>query len=291
MLKTITYDRFKQTIRANTNIQEDWRITPLLNDSIRYAYEATKFWPRYLNVTPRTLSRGYVNFEEDSFFVYGAGNEDVNGLYVRNGTSNGWPVWTLYDGDTAMYDIEGDGTSQWTIATSDIAGVVYYINTTEATPPSSGWTVAGGSESPAPLLVDLPNISEVINVWTADPVNGTPSSPCKFYTDASGVRVPKATGDTVWVAYKADLNDEFGDGTGGTLSDIPQEFAEYAKYDVSYQLQFILRQSNDNGYPFAYSKVTDKLDRYLLKITDETGHRMIRDKFQTYYGTDVSVRV
>lgn len=307
MFKTVTYDRFKRSVTANTTEKDDSKITPLLNDSIRYAYESNKYWPRYLNVTLRSISRGYVDFSEDSFFVYGAGDGVVNGLYVRRGDSNGKPRYSKMDAAGALFDIAWDG-AEWRIVAQDYItvqgervtvngnylygpGDVAYDNVdTGSTPPTSGWAAGTGTE-PAPLLIDVPDIGTPIQVWTADP-NGTVSStPCKFYTDGSGIRVPKVVGDLVWVAYKADLDTEYGDGTGGTSEAIPQEFAEYAKYDVSYQLQFNNRQSQPNQYPFAYKKVTDRLDVYLLQITEETGHRMIRDRFETYYGSDVSVRI
>ena len=69
MFKNVTYDRFKESVTANTQIKDDSTIMPLLNDSVQYAYDSCKYWPRYLNVIPRTLSCGYVNFEEDSYYV------------------------------------------------------------------------------------------------------------------------------------------------------------------------------------------------------------------------------
>lgn len=288
MFKTITYDRFKRSVKANTSENDDGKISTLLNDAIRFAYESNKYWPRYLNVTPRTLKRGYVDFEEDSFFSYGAGTAGVNGLFVRNGDADGVGKYSIYEDDVVVYDLERSTT--WQILDAD--DVLLYSNTdTGATPPLSGWVTEAGGVAEAPLLVDLPDIGETIQVWTAEPKRGCPAAPCKFYTDVNGIRVPAVSGDVVWVAYKADLDTEYGDGTGGTVEAIPQEFAEYAKYDVSYQLQFNNRQSQPNQYPFAYKKVTDRLDVYLLKITEETGHRMIRDRFETYYGSDVSVRV
>lgn len=287
MFKNVTYDRFKQSVTANTQIKDDSTIMPLLNDSVQYAYDSCKYWPRYLNVTPRTLKRGYVDFEEDSFFSYGAGTDGVNGLFVRNGDADGVGKYSIYEDDVVVYDLERSTT--WQILDAD--DVLLYSNTdTGATPPLTGWVTEAGGVAEAPVLVDLPDIGEAIQAWTCEPTTGQPAAPCLFYTDAQGIRVPGVSGDQIWLAYKADLDVNFGDGTGGTSTEIPAEFSGYATYDVSYQLQFNNRQSNPNAYTMAYRKVTDRLDVALLKYSDETGRRFIEDRFRSYFGSDLSIR-
>ena len=74
------------------------RVNRLLNLAARRAYRESVWWERYLVVSqPRTVSRGEIEFSEDSYQVYGAGTSEVNGLYVRNGDQNGFPAYTKYD--------------------------------------------------------------------------------------------------------------------------------------------------------------------------------------------------
>ncbi len=45
----------------------------LLNSAARTIYDESRYWERQLVVEPRTVSRGYVAYTEDSYNVYGAG--------------------------------------------------------------------------------------------------------------------------------------------------------------------------------------------------------------------------
>lgn len=291
--RTVTFDKIRKRVGAllgskidDGDVQDI--LQPLIDGSVHYAYEEIKYWPRYLRVQPRTIERGYVDFTEDSFVVYGAETSEVNGLYVRNGTFSFLPRYSKYDDDAVEYSIVTTtvGGDTWEIQDSGGTAVYSYSGTASLTPPLSGWT---GSDD-APLLEATEDIGQVIKVWSGEVFTNGSTCPLDFYTDANGIRVPRATGDVVWVAYKQELTDEYGDGQEGTVSDIPHEFSEYAIYDAAYQMQFAKRTSNPNQYPFAYRKVTDVLDQQKLQITEETGHRLIADRFKTMYGVDVSVR-
>ena len=296
--RTVSFDKLKKRIRAISGYSsvKDDDLQALIDGSVHFAYEEIKYWPRYLRLQPRTLKRGYVDFSEDSFVVYGAGTSSVNGLYVRNGTSaDGKPAYSKYDSDgtTVTGTIQSFGGFQWSITNSNVDAIdqsFYTRISTDPTPPTSGWFSVGDGEDPAPLLEETKQIGQVIKVWGGEVFTNGRSGMLDFYTDANGIRVPRGCSDVVWVAYKEELTDEFGDGTEGTVSEIPYEFSEYAVYDAAYQLQFAARQGNNNQYPFAYRKVTDVLDQQKLQVTEETGHRIIADRFKTMYGVDLSVR-
>lgn len=77
--------------------------------------------------------KGATNPAFDAYTVSGAGSSVANGLYVRNGTNVGAPVYTLSVGGTVVANIWRDGTLQaWVIARGDVgdynAADTYYIN-------------------------------------------------------------------------------------------------------------------------------------------------------------------
>jgi len=99
----------------------------------------------------------------DEMIVFGAGTEDANGTYVRNGNSiDGNSAYTMYDsgGTTALYNLWSDTLNLWHISSSaiDDPSVTLYIAPTPQVlgdPPTSGWyvcpTVCIGIE-PAPTV-------------------------------------------------------------------------------------------------------------------------------------------
>lgn len=231
------------------------RLKSLANLAAKRAYRSHRFWPRFLVWNePRSLSRGYIDFTEDSFHVYGAGTEAVNGLYVRNGTNNTKPKYTKYDSDgtTALYNITAsvsDG-SNWGLASGTGTSQYTYTGTTSDLPPTSGWVASNGT-APAPLLVDVAEIDTIYNIsidgspivdgsgWSADRLVDSKG----IYAEVGGSSVNQA-----YVTYKASLNAVYGDGTGGTTSDIPSEWFNYMALYAARQLQASSRQANPNQY-------------------------------------------
>ena len=73
-------------------------------------------WPRYL-VTgePRTIVAGRtVQTSEDSIYIYGAGDSEVNGLYRRNEDVNSTATFTKYDSNeiksgNELFSLVSDG--------------------------------------------------------------------------------------------------------------------------------------------------------------------------------------
>jgi hypothetical protein len=235
------------------------RLKSLANLAAKRAYRSHRFWPRFLVWNePRSLSRGYIDFTEDSFHVYGAGTEAVNGLYVRNGNANGKVRYSQYqsDGISVDWDIEWDGSTDWQILvgadhetlTEDT--VFYDITDASATPPLSGWAADAGT-TPSPLLVDVAEIDTIYNItidgspivdgsgWSADRLVDSKG----IYAEVGGSSVNQA-----YVTYKASLNAVYGDGTGGTTSDIPSEWFNYMALYAARQMQASSRQANPNQY-------------------------------------------
>ena len=268
----------------------------LLNSAARTIYDESRYWERQLVVEPRTVSRGYVAYTEDSYNVYGAGTDDVNGLYVRNGDSSiGDPAYTLYDSDgtTAKYNM-WSRSGAWSITSSGIDspgpdGFLYFTLSPSTTPPESGWELLGEGEDPAPLVQATSEIGEYIGHWDGELWTCADTQRGQAYPDHNGIKIANCNhGDTVWVAYKKEFTDTYGDGENGTVSDIPAEWIEFMSYDAA--RAYAASQGNQDGYnPVAIRDVDRALERALMKVSRQGINETIALYFRTNYGYDVSV--
>jgi len=262
------------------------RVQALANDAADSLYLDTPWWERFLVLEPRTVERGYVAYTEDSYNVYGAGTEDVNGLYVRNGSVNGNAAYTLYDedGTTALYDIEWDGATDWQLLSAADA-VIYDITDSSTTPPETGWASNTG-EDPAPIAQALSEIGEYIGHWNGAVFQCAGATPGTAYPDQNGIRITNCNAsDVVYVAFKKTLDEVYGDGNIGTTSDIPAEWFNYMA------LQTAAAWDGAQDRPTVRAKDIDRaFDQALLKINRQGIYNNIASRFRTYYGCDVSVR-
>jgi len=296
-MRTVTYDYVKGLVEARIGSsltgEEEGRFKYLLNDAIRGLYDRSDYWPRFLTVEPRTVSRGYIADEEDSIYVYGAGTAAVNGLYVRNGSQSGLPKYTLYDtdGTTVLYNLQAglSGGIAWAIYDASNNDFYTYVGVTGLTPPSTGWEVTNGT-APAPVIRQLGKIERIIWQWDGKKWASNPSL-LSNYRDSTGIRSTNGPQDgIVWVAYKAQLDDTYGDGTGGTVSDIPYEFSRYAALQVRYDIADGERQSNASAtYAPSYRQVSDAADDALMGMDREGAMNTIKNIHRTYYNYDVSI--
>lgn len=269
------------------------RVGWLLNSAASIAYNDTPWWERYLVLEPRTVSRGYINYTEDSYNIYGAGDTDSNGLYVRNGSSNdGRPAYTKYDSDgtTALRNLWGSFGSSWFISESnidDLTGLKYARTSTDATPPSSGWVVPGASaDSPAPIVQALSEIGEYIGHWNGEVFSCAGSTAGTAYPDQNGIRVTNCdSDDTVYVAFKKTLGADFGDGEQGTSTEVPAEWFDFMALHAARSWK-----ASKGEQAIALADVQQAFDQALLKINRQGIYNSIGQRFRTYYGCDVSVR-
>jgi len=265
----------------------------LLNSAARTIYDESRYWERQLVVEPRTVSRGYVAYTEDSYNVYGAGTSEANGLYVRNGDSeDGYPAYTLYDSDgtTAKYNM-WSFAGAWSITSSGIDstgpdGFLYFITSPATTPPESGWESLEEGEDPAPIVQATSEIGEYIGHWNGAVFQCAGATPGTAYPDQNGIRITNCNAsDVVYVAFKKALNDVYGDGNLGTTSDIPAEWFNYMA------LQTAAAWDGAQDRPTVRAKDVDRaFDQALLKINRQGIYNNIASRFRTYYGCDVSVR-
>jgi len=269
----------------------------LLNSAARQLYLENPWWERFLELEPRTVERGYVSYSEDSLNVYGAGTSEANGLYQRNGTVNGIPAYTLYDADgtTAKYSLVSDGASgdgfivQGSPSVSNEriyeAGMVGEVSANEY--PETGWASDHG-EDPAPIVQALSEIGEYIGHWNGKKWSGANPTMGTAYPDQNGIRVTDSSQDIVYMAFKKSFNTTYGDGTGGTTSDVPAEWFEFMAYSAARSFLQSQRQS-DSYQPIAISEVERVREQALLKINRQGIYKTIAQRFRTYYNQDVSI--
>jgi hypothetical protein len=289
-LSTDTFDNLKLHTEAmcgnNFNSHEAIFFQRNVNLAASRAYGASSWWERFLVVSePRTVTRGDVDFTEDSFQVYGAGSVDVNGLYVRNGTNDGKPKYTLYesDGTTAKRNIIFvTADTQWKFSGSN-NDPEYTIDSSADLPPTSGWDVDSGV-SPAPLLVDVSEIGTVLQVNRYDlTTDGNPYCPIKYHVTARGITLHDQDVDTVYVTYKKPLNDKYGDGTGGTVSTIPSEWFDYIALYSARLYQIANRQSNPNPMATIASREVDEaLQDAKMKLEEQNISNSVAKRIQTH---------
>ena len=300
--KTTTWDNVIGLTEARVGLEfeapELGRVGFLLNSAAKYIYDENRYWPRFLVLEPRTVLRGYIATTEDSFNVYGAGTTDVNGLYVRNGSSvDGNPAYTLYDtdGTTALYNMFSTFNIFWLITSTAIdesPSVIVYLNdSSSSTPPTSAWQSTGGAVGlfPAPIVQALSEIDEYIGHWDGAKWQGGDPSRMAAYPDQNGIRVTYPQEGTVYVAFKKTLVDTYGDGTGGSVAAIPSEWAEYMAYSAA--RSYRASQAQPDGFnPIAIRDVDNVLNQALIKVGKQGVYDTLANQFKTRFGMDISIR-
>lgn len=295
-LSTVDWSEVRElaTAKIGSDIrpEEMRRVDALLNAATRYIYDESRYHPRFLVLEPRTAARGYVESTEDSFYVYGSG-EDADGLYQRNGDNDGKPKYTRYasDGVTEEYTLEWlTGDSIWVIYTgiyNVIADALYTNSDTSQTPPSTGWSVELG-ESPAPRTQVLSEIDEIISYWNGARWVGLDPSEEYGYPDSNGFKLTTEKNGVTYVAYKKALNGPYGDGTKGTISAFPAEWLNYVAYSAARQYTASVRK--EEGFnPVSLRDVERMESQVLTKANRQGAFSTIGNIFRTRYGNDRSI--
>lgn len=283
-----TYDEAVAQVEALTmggfSATDRGRISTIFNLATTRAKRKTDYWERTLVVDePRTVSRGILQTSEDSFNVHGAGTDPVNGLYVRNGSTNAKARYTLFDSDgtTILYDMVWDGSTDWQILDVDDA-VLYDTTDSSETPPLSGWASNTG-ESPSPLLVDVEDIETAL-YYRKDSSLFRSSRTYEFAADGYGIR-PSALGEentTVFVTYIKRLTDVYGDGNSGTTTSIPAEWFDYITLYAAYMYQSSQRQNNPNAaYGMALREVDSSLEDEMMRLETQGIPQTVRQNVET----------
>jgi hypothetical protein len=287
--KTTTWNNVIGLTEARVGLEfeapELGRVGFLLNSAAKYIYDENRYWPRFLVLEPRTVLRGYIATTEDSYNVYGAGTEAVNGLYKKD---NFTVSYTHTSGD---YKISNDG-SNWYISDTATSSSQYFNGGDPSGPPPNGvWstTLSTVGVSPGPYVQALSEIDEYIGHWDGAKWQGGDPSRMAAYPDQNGIRVTYPQEGTVYVAFKKTLVDTYGDGTGGSVAAIPSEWAEYMAYSAA--RSYRASQAQPDGFnPIAIRDVDNVLNQALIKVGKQGVYDTLANQFKTRFGMDISIR-
>ena len=272
---------------------EQSQLSHFINRRFSEIFNASPSWPRYVVVgEPRTVTADQtIQTSEDSFYVYGAGTTEVNGLYVRNGNSvDGNPAYTLFDSDgiTAKCNLWSAANAIWTITLNEIDAVladsIYSAVSTSTTPPTGGWSPTGSGESPAPIVRDLSNIGEFVRIHRTRPLLNRSALEYEFYVSALGAHIlnqVSTTEGTAWVTYKKEFT-PFTVATDfyNSTVEVPGEFFNFISHAVYADF---LRVQNKQEEALAEEQAAQTfLALELEKIDIRSNNNTINHKFSTY---------
>jgi hypothetical protein len=273
---------------------EQDQLSHFINRRFSEIFNASPSWPRYVVVgEPRTVTPDQtIQTSEDSFYVYGAGTTEANGLYVRNGDSpNSLPAYTLYDSDgiTVLYNIWSDGGPLlgWYITSTAIGNsgdVLYSQFTSQQGVPESGWARVGNGVSPAPYVRDLSNIGEFVRIHRTRPLLNRSALEYEFYVSALGAHIlnqVSTTEGTAWATYKKEFTPftVTSDYYNSTV-EVPGEFFNFISHAVYADF---LRVQNKQEEALAEEQAAQTfLALELEKIDIRSNNNTINHKFSTY---------
>lgn len=304
-LNTRTYDNILLLAEAKCgqeyNNADKIRFNSLINAAAQNAYDSHSFWERFIVFAePRTVLRNTIAFTEDSYNVFGGGTSEANGLYVRNGEFDGVPAYSIINenGDViySLYRASPLGVIAWNISKGNPAEISQFrmYNNLDVgdTPPSTGWVTQLG-ESPTPIVQALSEIETPLDVHLLGQPHGAISSIRKKYLVTSlGIQLlsNQTNQNIAYVTYKKRLSDVYGDGTNGTVSSIPSEWAEYMARYAARDYQIAQRQSN--GSPYAIigsSEVERALEDQLWRLESQNIEETIGRRILTQTSTNNSL--
>jgi hypothetical protein len=267
--------------------EEQDQVLQFVNRRAHEAYQTSESWPRYMVANePRTIVADQtVPYSEDSFYVFGAGTSEANGLYVRNGDDNGKGRWTLFNADEiSLFDIQWDD-EKFILRRgafyngTDSEGEVLYNSPVSAVdaPLESGWSAQSG-EDPAPTVVDLPSISEFIRIHRTQPFVNRSALEYDFYTTARGAHIMNIRGGEASVAYVT-YKKEFTPFTASS-TDIPQEWFYFIAHGAYADF---LRVQNKQQEALAEEQIAATyLALELEKIDNRVNNTNLVNRFSTY---------
>tara|TARA_R110000823_G_scaffold314818_1_gene444733 strand:+ start:915 stop:1844 length:930 start_codon:yes stop_codon:yes gene_type:complete len=233
-----------------TTSEKAWLLS-LSNRRLHEAHRKTDLWQRYIvSAEPRTMTNQIIPFTQDGYYIFGAGSDDVSGLYLINGTQNSVAAYTFYDtdGTTALTSLIYTGTATtWHLisGTPSGGGAILYISTdasnsitgtTSATVAETGWTVSTGTAN-APVVRDLQEIEEFIRIHRSQPFLNMSAAEYDYSVQSDGAHaynINDTTDKLVWVTYKKTLTRLTTLDTDGVLAstEVPSEFFQYLAHAV-----------------------------------------------------------
>ena len=259
---------------------EKAQILQFVNRRAHEAYQTSESWPRYMVANePRTIvANQTVPYAEDSFYIYGAGKSDVNGLYTADN------IITTYSrsvSPTVGYTIfPGESGASYIVDQDD--NIIYQASASNGEIPQSGWStysVPPLISTPTEIVViDVANIAEFIRIHRTQPFVNRSALEYDFYTTAQGAHIMNISGGEANIAYIT-YKKEFTPFTA-TSTDIPQEWFYFIAHGAYADF---LRVRDKQEEAIAEEQVAGTyLALELEKIDNRVNNTNLVNRFSTY---------
>ena len=257
---------------------EKAQILQFVNRRAHEAYQTSDSWPRYMVANePRTIvANQTIPYAENSFYVFGAGESDVNGLYVKIGFGLNY---AKYNGDSISYTLIPGLGGVASINNSD-GDVRYQAFAADNEVPETGWNPAGSpvGASPAPTVIDVTNIAEFIRIHRTQPFVNRSALEYDFYTTAQGAHIMNISGGEANIAYIT-YKKEFTPFTADS-DNIPQEWFYFIAHGAYADF---LRVQDKQEEAIAEEQVAGTyLALELEKIDNRVNNTNLVNRFSTY---------
>ena len=269
--------------------EEQTNILHLVNRRAHQAYQESQSWSRYLVAgEPRTIGAGQIiPYSEDSFYVFGAGSGEVNGLYALSSDEfNSHAVYEKTDGELPYFirrETHGEHNT-WHIVQCDSATQVtadkylYSDGHNGSVPDETGWSVDDDGLSPAPRLSDLADIGEFIRIHRTKPFLKDSAEEINFYTSANGGNLISADGllsGYAYVTYKKQFSSFSVDS-----DDIPEEWFHFVAHGA--YADFLRIQDKQQEAMAEEQVAMTYLLSELEKIDNRVNNNNVINRFSTY---------
>lgn len=216
---------------------------------------------------------------------------DLDDVEILGYTFNGVTIGST-DG-VALSGNENKPESTFSGGTAFLGGgILYYNDSTSSTPPETGWLAFDG-ETPAPQLNAVAEIDTFLRVHSTEPYIRDSARECQFYSQGSGIYLQgfQSNARLAYVTYRKRFNVTYGDGTGGTTSAIPEEWAPYMAHYAAYIFQRSEKQLSDvPNFGISLRLAESTLEDALEKI-DRQGvfNNAVSRGWRTYLNTNTQL--
>ena len=259
---------------------EKAQILQFVNRRAHEAYQTSESWPRYMVANePRTIvANQTVPYAEDSFYVFGAGESDVNGLYTAD---NLITTYSRSVSPTVGYTIRpGESGVSYIVDQDD--NIIYQASASNGEIPQSGWStyaVPPLTSTPTEIVViDVANIAEFIRIHRTQPFVNRSALEYDFYTTAQGAHIMNISGGEANIAYIT-YKKEFTPFTDAS-TDIPQEWFYFIAHGAYADF---LRVQDKQEEAIAEEQVAGTyLALELEKIDNRVNNTNLVNRFSTY---------
>jgi hypothetical protein len=228
---------------------ESIRIKSLINRRAERAYKASNYWTRFIVIgEERSLFSG--DFTPSTSIV--AGNR---------------------------YIIQSVGNSNFVSigAESNTVGVVFV-----ATGVGSGTGHAGSYLGYVPYSneISIYSVDSFLRIFSSKPYSSTTYGEYQFTVDQNGATLISGTSapSSVYVTYKAQLQDQYGDGAG-EVQTVPYEWFNYLAHGV--YADFLRAEGQQEKCQMADAEANEILTDELMKLDEQHTQTIISNRIST----------